>query len=104
MSAALAMKETVFCSNVMLEVGFDESFGSLPLHIDKTPVLYVTGKRTYSPRAKHIALRYFIVQELAEEGQVSIHCVKNEVQLADLAPSTKHRHRDLIKVINDFKA
>ena len=58
--AALAMKKAaVFCSIMMLELGFDESFGSVSLYIDNTLALYVAGKHcTYSPRANHIALRY----------------------------------------------
>ena len=55
---ALTMKEeAVLCSNTMLEQGFGESFGSVPLYIDNTLALHVAGNRTYSPRAKHIALR-----------------------------------------------
>ena len=35
--ATLAMKEeAVFCSNMMLELGLDKSFGSVPLYIDDT--------------------------------------------------------------------
>ena len=58
-AVALTMKESVFCS---MELGFKEGFGSVPLQIGNTPALHVTGSRTYSPRAKHIALRYFFVQ------------------------------------------
>ena len=83
-AAPLAMKEAVFCSNMMLELGFDESFGSMPLYIDNKSALHVAGNRTYSPRAKHIALRYFFVQEMVEEGKVSVHYVKSEDQLANL--------------------
>ena len=69
-AAALAMKaEAVFSSNTMSGLGFGESFGSVPLHIDNTSALHVADNRTYSPRAKRIALRYFFVQELVEEGQ-----------------------------------
>ena len=105
--AALAMRgEAVFCSNTMSGLGFGESFGSVPLHIDNTSALHIADNRTYIPRAKHIVLRYyFFVQELVE-GKVSTHYVKSEGQLADLG--TKHhrkiRHRDLIEFINDFKA
>ena len=35
-AAALTMKEAVFCSNMMLELGFKEGFGSVPFHIDNT--------------------------------------------------------------------
>ena len=105
-AAALAMKEAVSCSNMILELGFDKSFGSVPLYIDNTSTLDVAGNRTYSPRATHIALRYFLVQELVEECKVDIHYVKSEDQLADLGTKhhSKHRHRDLIKFMNEFKA
>ena len=75
-AAPVTMKETVFCSSMMLELGFKEWFGSVPLYIDNTSALHVSGNRRYNPRAKHIALRYFFVQELVEEGKITIHLVK----------------------------
>ena len=107
-AAALAMKgEAKFCSSTMSGLGFGESFGSVLLHIDNTSALHIANNRTYIPRAKHIALRYHcFVQELVE-GQVSIHYVKSEGQLVDFLGTKhhrKHRHRDLIEFINDFKA
>ena len=108
MAVALTIKdEALFCSNTMSELGFGESFGSVPMHIDNTSELHIADNRTYIPRAKHIALRYyFFVQELVE-GMVSIHYVKSEGQLADFLGTKyhrKYRHRDLIEFINDFKA
>ena len=104
--AVLTMKEAVFCSNMMLELDFDESFGSVPLYIDNTSALDVSGSRTCNPRAKHIARRYFFVQKLAEEGKISIHCVKTEDQLAELGPKqlSKHRRRYLTKLVDECKA
>ena len=106
--AALVMEEeVVFCSNMMLELGFDKSFGSVPLYIDNTSALHIAGNRTYIPRARHIARRfYFFVQELVE-GKISIHyIVKSKDQLADLGTKhlSKHRQRNVIKLINEFKA
>ena len=105
-AAALAIKEAVFCSNMMLELGFDKSFGSVPLFIYNTSALHVAGNRIYSSRAKHITLRYFFVLELVDEGKVSIHYVKSEDQPADLGPKhhSKHRHRNLITLISELKA
>ena len=108
MAAALAMKdEAVFCPNTMSGLGFGESFGTVPLHINNTSALHIADNRTYIPRAKYIALRYyFFVQELVE-GEVSIHYFKSEGQLADFLGTKyhrKHRHRDPIEFINDFKA
>ena len=42
-AAALIMKEVAFSSNMMLELGSDESFGSVPLYIDNTSALHVAG-------------------------------------------------------------
>ena len=65
-AAALTMKVAVFCSNMMLELGFKEGFGSVPLYTDNVSALHVAGNRTYSPHAKHIALRHFFVQGLVK--------------------------------------
>ena len=46
-AVALTMKEeAVFCSNMMSELGFGESFGSAPLHIDSMSALHIAGNRT----------------------------------------------------------
>ena len=107
-AAATAMKESLFCRNIMMELGFTEGVRSIPVYIDNTSALHVAGNRTFSPRAKHIALRYFLVQELliVKEGKVTIHFVKMEQQLADLRtkPLKNHCHRFLIKLINEFRA
>ena len=103
---ARIMKEAVFGSNMVLELGFKEGFGSVPLYIDNTSALHVAGNRTYSPRVKHIALRYFSVQELVKEGKITIHFVKRQDQIADLGTkhANKHRHCALIKLSREFEA
>ncbi|CAM9643065.1 unnamed protein product, partial [Ascophyllum nodosum] len=60
----------------------------------------------HSPGAKHIALRYFYVQELVEEGKIPTHFVKTQDQIADLGTkhANKHRHRALINLIREFEA
>ena len=104
-AAATAMKESLFCRN-MMELGFTEGFSRVPVYIDNTSALHVARNMTFIPRAKHIALRYVFVQELVKEGNVIIHFVKTEQQLADLETKhpKKHRHRFLIKLINKFRA
>ena len=78
-AAALAMKdEAVFCSNAMSGLGFGESFGSVPLHIDNMSALHIADSRDYIPRAKHIALRYYFFVQKLVESKVSIHFVKSE--------------------------
>ena len=54
--ALTTKEEAVFFPNMMLELDFDKSFGSVPLHIEITSALYIAGNRTYIPCS--IALRY----------------------------------------------
>ena len=70
-AAALAMKEAVFCSNMMKELGLGAHFDSVPLYIGNISALHVAGNRTNSSRVKHVALRYFI-QELVKEGRITV--------------------------------
>ena len=56
-AAATAMKESLFCRNLMMELRFTEGFRSVPVYIDNTSALHVAGNRTFSPGAKYIALR-----------------------------------------------
>ena len=88
---ALTTKKAVFCSNIMLdmlELGFDESFGSVLLYTNNTSALHVTDNCPYSSHVKHIALRYFFLQELVEEGKTSIHYVKVRISCRTWEPST----------------
>ena len=104
-AAATAMKKSLFCRNIMMELGFTEEFRGALVYIDNTSALHVVGNKTFSPWAKHIALRYVFVQELVKEGKVPIHFVKTEQQL-DLGTKRlkKHRHHLPIKLINEFRA
>ena len=49
-AAALPMKEAVFCSNMVKELGFGTCFDSVPLYTDNTSALHVTANQTYSSR------------------------------------------------------
>ena len=45
-AAGLTMKETVFFSNIMVELGVWKGFSSVPLYLSNTPTLNVAGKPT----------------------------------------------------------
>ena len=89
-----------------VELGFEKGFSSVPLYLDKISTLHVASNSTYFPRTKHIALRYFFVQGLMEEGRITIHYVHTQYQLADLGTKhlVRHRHRALVQLVNDFEA
>ena len=90
-AAALAIKEVIFCTNIMTELGFGLEFSSAQLDIDKTATLNVIGNQTFSARTKHVALRFFYIRELVKEENISIHYVPTEDNLADIG--TKHLNK-----------
>ena len=100
------MKEAVFCSNMMKELGFGTRFDSVPLYIDNTSALHVAGNRPYSSRVKHVAIRYFFIQELVKEGRITVKFVKAEDQLADIVTKhlSKQKQRYLFKLMSEFMA
>ena len=51
-AAALAMKETVFCSNMMAELGFRGDFEQVPLHVDNIATLHIHHRKP------HVQLSY----------------------------------------------
>ena len=103
-ASALTMKEAIFCSNMMTELGFGQQFGQVPLYIDNTATLHVLGNQAFSSRTKHIALRYFYVRELVTEGAKLTHFIPTDLQLTDIGTKflNKHRLRFLIESINNL--
>ena len=59
----------------------------------------------HSQRTKHVALRPFVVRELVQRGQLTLHHRRSEEQLADIATKylPKHRFTSIIQQIQDFK-
>ena len=108
-ASALAMKEAVFCSNMLTELGFGEDFARVHLYCDNTATLHALGNRSFSSRTKHIALRFFFIRELVAEGRISTHYIPTDISPADIGTKhlNKHRFRNLLGIIsnsnvNDF--
>ena len=81
---AFAMKEAVFCSNMLTELGFGKEFAQVPLYCDNTATLHALGNSSFSSRTKHIALCFFYIRELVSEGRDKLH--------PDRQQPSRHRH------------
>lgn len=103
-ASALAMKEAVFCSNMLTELGFGKDFAKVPLYCDNTATLHALGNRSFSSRTKHIALRFFFIRELVSEGRISIHYIPTDINPADIGTKhlNKHRFKKLLDIISNF--
>lgn len=100
------MKESVFCSDIMMELRLGTLFDSVPVFTDIISALRVAGNRTYSSRVKQFSLWSFFIQELIKEGTISIKGVRTEDQLAEIGTNylSKHIHRYFIKLIRELQA
>ena len=103
-TAALATKEAVFCSNMMTELGFGKDFAKMPLYCDNTAMLHPLENRTISWRTKHIALRSFFIRALVSEGRIYIHYIPTDINSADVGTKhlNKHCFRNLLDIISNF--
>ena len=103
-ASALAMKEAVFCSNMLAELGFGKDFAKVSSYCDNTATLHALGNRFFSSRTKHIALRFFFIRELVSEGRISIHYIPSDINPADIGTKhlNKHRFRNLLDIIGTF--
>ena len=91
-ASALAMKEAVFCSNMLTELGLDKRFE-----------LHLIGNRAFSSRTKHIALRFFCIRELVREDKITTY-ISTERELVDSGTKllNKHRLQQLPQMIKKF--
>ena len=103
-ASSLAMKESVFCSNMLTELGLGKDVAKVPLYCDNTTTLHVLGNRSFSSRTKPIALRFFLIRELVSEGRISIHYILTYINPADIGTKhlNKQRSRNLLSIIGNF--
>ena len=68
--------------------------------------MLVNAPISFKSSRKALRVEIFFTQQLVEEGKISVHYVKTEDQLADMGTMhfSKHRHRNPMKLINEFKA
>ena len=50
-ASALAMKEAVFCSNMLTELGFGKEFAQVPLYCDNTATLHAPARGRNTSRS-----------------------------------------------------
>ena len=108
-ASAFAMKEAVFCSNILTELGFGKNFAKVALYCDNTATLHALGNRSLSSTTNYIARRFFFIRELVSEGRISTHYIPTDIKPADIGTKhlNKHRFRNLLDFIikinvNDF--
>ena len=63
-AGALAMKEDVFCSKMMKELGFGTQFKQVPVNIDNTPLSTPSATRRSAPGPNISLFAFFTYESL----------------------------------------
>ena len=87
-ASTLSIKEAVFCSNMLTQLGFGKDLAKVPLYCNNTATLHAVGNRSLASRTKHIALRFVFIAELVSEGRIYIQYIPPNINPADMG--TKH--------------
>ena len=99
----LAMKEAVFCANMLTGLEFGEDFAKLLCYSDNMATLHALGNRSFKCRTKHIALRFFFIGEFVPEKRISIHYIPTDINPADMVKHlNRHGFINLLDTVSNF--
>ena len=91
----------VYTIGVGPKLSINQGGGNLLTKADTQRYQSIFGSAMYLTR-----VRLFYVRDILQEGNITIHFLPTELNVADIGEKilSKHRHRYLIDVINNFKA
>ncbi|CAM9689311.1 unnamed protein product, partial [Sphacelaria rigidula] len=103
-AGAIAIKEAVYCSNMIIEMGCGSSLNTVPIYLDNIATLQVIANRIFSGRTEHVALRFFFMRELVESGKITVHYIETKNQIANIGTKflATQRFRYLMNLIKNF--
>ena len=93
-AATEACKELIWLQRLMGELGTEQ--GSFKLFCDSQSVIHLAKNAAFHSRTKHIDLRYHIISQVLEEGQVQLEKISTEENPTDMM--TKSLSRDKLKL------
>ena len=88
---------------MLTQLGFGKEFVQVPLNCDNTATLHALGNRSFSPRTKHIALRFVYIRELVSEGRLPINYISTDNNSADIVTKHLNMYRVLLDLISNFE-
>ena len=72
-ASAFGMKETVFFSNMLTELGFGKEFAHVPLYCDNTATLHALGNRLHLDRQQPCRHRHETREQASLQASVGPH-------------------------------
>ena len=79
-------KEAIRLQGILKEIQLLQ--GKVVVHLDSQSVIHLWKNSVYYERTKHVDVRYHFVRELVANGDIHIHKVSIEDNLADMGTKT----------------
>lgn len=94
MSVSAATQEALWLAQLKTEI-LDDEMSPLEIHCDNKAAVDLTEKGTFSPRAKHIAIRHHFIRDHVKKNNVKIVKITTDEMIADnltkAVPIQKHQ-------------
>lgn len=109
MSLNSVTRHSIYFRNLATEIGFEVE-NSIVIHEDCRPAISATSHFYSSPAHRHIDVQAFFVAECLESGDIEIHNIRTEDQIADFFTKSlpypafrKHRERLLKGLVTHWR-
>ena len=78
---------------------YDLQLSKIPIYCDNTSTITIANNPVLNSKTKHIEIRYHFIRDHIMNGDVELHFVPTEYQLADLF--TKPLNETRFNIVND---
>lgn len=96
---SLGSQEAIFWHNFQKEISQEKI---VEINCDNQSAMVLAENNGYSPRTKHISIRYHFVREAIKNGYVQVKYVPTNLQTADILTKglQKTKHSEMCKLLN----
>ncbi|KAK1384246.1 hypothetical protein POM88_021981 [Heracleum sosnowskyi] len=81
-AAGICCAQILWMKNQLLDYGL--TYSKIPIFCDNQSAIAMTGNPVQHSMTKHISIRYHFIREHVEEGNIELHFVSTDQQLADI--------------------
>jgi hypothetical protein len=81
-AAGSCCAQILWMKNQLLDYGL--RYSKVPIYCDNQSAIAMTGNPVQHSMTKHISIRYHFIREHVEEGNIELHFVSTDQQLADI--------------------
>jgi hypothetical protein len=81
-AAGSCCAQILWMKNQLLDYGL--RYSKIPIYCDNQSAIAMTGNPVQHSMTKHISIRYHFIREHVEEGNIELHFVSTDQQLADI--------------------